>query len=74
MKVKIFDYAQRLNLFTVEKNKLEDVVNEWLSANPAITVSDIRLGSAMLPTAEDQVSNHESFNTYTQVVIFYEPA
>jgi hypothetical protein len=74
MKVKIFDYAQRLDLFKAEDNKLEQSINEWLSVNPKITIKDIRLGSAMLPTADDQTSNYESFNTFTQVLIFYQEA
>lgn len=74
MKVKIFDYAQRLDLFGVEENKLEALINEWLVNNPAIIVKDIRLGCAMLPTAGKQESNYESFNTFTQVLLFYEAA
>jgi hypothetical protein len=54
MKVKLFDYAQRLNLFQAEENKLESIVNDWLAANPKVVVKDIRLGSAMLPTADQQ--------------------
>jgi hypothetical protein len=74
MKVKIFDYAQRLDLFAAEENKLEVIINEWLSENPAIVIKEVRLGSAMLPTAGAQTSNYESFNTLTQIVIFYEEA
>ena len=72
MKVKIFDYGQRLDLFRSEENKLENIINEWLSLNPNITIKDVRLGSAILPTAGEQVSNYESFNTFTQVLIFYQ--
>jgi hypothetical protein len=72
MKVKIFDFAQRLNLFESEENKLERTINEWLAANPAIVIKDVRLGSTMLPTADEQVSNFESFNTLTQVLVLYE--
>ncbi|HEY7546054.1 MAG TPA: hypothetical protein VID27_14275 [Blastocatellia bacterium] len=74
MKVKIFDYAQRLGLFAAEENQLEGVMNEWLAANPAIVIKDIRLGSAMMPTAGVQTSNYESYNTLTQVLILYEEA
>ena len=74
MKVKIFDYAQRLGLFIAEDNQLEGVVNEWLAANPNIVIKDIRLGSAMMPTAGVQTSNYESYNTLTQVLILYEEA
>ncbi len=72
MKVKIFDYAQRLDLFAAEENKLESIVNEWLAQNPRIVVKDIKLGSAMLPTADEQTSNFESFCTLTQIVVLYE--
>lgn len=72
MKVKIFDYAQRLDLFGAEENKLEQMINDWLAKNPSIDIKDIRLGSAMLPTAGTQQSNFESFNTLTQVLIMYE--
>ncbi len=74
MKVKIFDYAQRLDLFSAEENKLEGLINDWLSKNPNIVIKDIRLGSAMLPTAGAQTSNHESFNTLTQIIVLYEEA
>jgi hypothetical protein len=72
MKVKIFDYAQRLDLFGAEENKLEAIVNEWLARNPRIVIRDIRLGSAMLPTAGQQSSNFESFNTLTQLLVLYD--
>ncbi len=74
MKVKIFDYAQRLDLFAAEENKLEGLINDWLSKNPGIVIRDLRLGSAMLPTAGAQTSNYESFNTLTQILIIYEEA
>ena len=74
MKVKLFDYAQRLDLFGAEQNRLEAIINEWLSANPHIVVHDVRLGSAMLATAGHQTSNFESFNTLTQVLILYDEA
>lgn len=74
MKVKIFDYAQRLDLFSAEENKLESLINDWLSKNPNIIIKDIRLGSAMLPTAGVQTSNYESFNTLTQIMVLYEEA
>lgn len=72
MRVKIFDYAQRLDLFAAEENKLEGIINEWLAQNPTIVIKEIRLGSAMLSTAGQQTSNFESFNTFTQVLVLYE--
>lgn len=72
MRVKIFDYAQRLDLFAAEENKLEGIINEWLAQNPTIIIKEIRLGSAMLSTAGQQTSNFESFNTFTQVLVLYE--
>ena len=72
MKVKIFDFAQRLDLFSAEENKLEKIINDWLQANPGIVIKDIRLGSSMIPTADAQEPMHESFNTLTQVLVVYE--
>jgi hypothetical protein len=72
MRVKIFDYAQRLDLFAAEENKLEGIINEWLAENPSIVIKEIKLGSAMLPTADVQKANFESFNTFTQVLVLYE--
>ena len=72
MKIKIFDYAQRLDLFAAEQNKIESIVNDWLAQNPKVVIKDIKLGSAMLPTADEQASNYESFCTLTQLVVLYE--
>lgn len=74
MKVKIFDFAQRLNLFQAEENKLEKIINSWLAENPGITIRDIRLGASMISTADEQISNYESFNTLTQVLVLYDEA
>ena len=72
MKVKIFDYVQRLDLFAAEENKLESIINDWLARNPTAVIKDIKLGSAMSPTADEQAANYESFCTLTQIVVLYE--
>jgi hypothetical protein len=72
MRVKIFDFAQRLDLFAAEENKLEKIINDWLQSNPNIVIKDIRLGSSMISTADAQEPMHESFNTLTQILVLYE--